>query len=338
MKEKQIKSYAMLISSMLIFGTIGIFRKYIPISSALLACTRGITGSLFLIILSVITRHKFEKIKPKQLLLLVLSGALIGLNWIFLFEAYEFTTVATATMCYYMQPTIVMLLSPLILKDKLRGKNIICIVISLIGMFCVSGMADGIIASVNSPEISEEVLMVNSPEVSNGNLFDFASKLFSQYLGTSQVKGVLFGLVAAILYAFVIILNKMLRVEDAYSKTIVQLLCASLVLLPFLIGTEKWTAVPMNGFMIVMILIVGLLHTGIAYALYFGSMKNLKAGSIAILSYIDPVFAFILSAAVLKEETTVFGIIGAIMIIGAAILSESSFPGIKFEKEKNKMI
>lgn len=322
MKEKQIKSYAMLISSMLIFGTIGIFRKYIPISSALLACTRGITGSLFLIILSVITRHKFEKIKPKQLLLLVLSGALIGLNWIFLFEAYEFTTVATATMCYYMQPTIVMLLSPLILKDKLRGKNIICIVISLIGMFCVSGMADGIIASVNSPEVS------------NGNLFDFASKLFSQYLGTSQVKGVLFGLVAAILYAFVIILNKMLRVEDAYSKTIVQLLCASLVLLPFLIGTEKWTAVPMNGFMIVMILIVGLLHTGIAYALYFGSMKNLKAGSIAILSYIDPVFAFILSAAVLKEETTVFGIIGAIMIIGAAILSESSFPGIQFRKGK----
>lgn len=324
MKEKQIKSYAMLISSMLIFGTIGIFRKYIPISSALLACTRGITGSLFLIILSVITRHKFEKIKPKQLLLLVLSGALIGLNWISLFEAYEFTTVATATMCYYMQPTIVMLLSPLILKDKLRGKNIICIVISLIGMFCVSGMADGIIASVNSPEVS------------NGNLFDFASNLFSQYLGTSQVKGVLFGLVAAILYAFVIILNKMLRVEDAYSKTIVQLLCASLVLLPFLIGTEKWTAVPMNGFIIVMILIVGLLHTGIAYALYFGSMKNLKAGSIAILSYIDPVFAFILSAAVLKEETTVFGITGAILIIGAAILSESSFPGIKFEKEKKK--
>lgn len=312
MKEKQMKSYAMLISSMLIFGTIGIFRKYIPISSALLACTRGITGSLFLILLSVITRHKFEKIKPKQLILLMITGALIGLNWIFLFEAYEFTTVATATMCYYMQPTIVMLLSPFIFKEKLKGKNIICIVISLFGMFCVSGMADGMMEVLNHADLLEDSLL----NTSRG----FVSEL----IGLNQIKGVFFGLVAAVLYAIVIILNKKIQVDDAYNKTIIQLLCASLILLPFLPGAGNWKSLSLNGFIIVMILVVGLVHTGIAYALYFKSMKNLKAGSIAILSYIDPVFALLLSACFLHEKMTAFGLIGAIMIIGAAIVSEST--------------
>ena len=312
MKEKQMKSYAMLISSMLIFGTIGIFRKYIPISSALLACTRGITGSLFLILLSVITRHKFEKIKPKQLILLMITGALIGLNWIFLFEAYEFTTVATATMCYYMQPTIVMLLSPFIFKEKLKGKNIICIVISLFGMFCVSGMADGMMEVLNHADLLE------------GSLLNTSRGFVSELIGLNQIKGVFFGLVAAVLYAIVIILNKKIQVEDAYNKTIIQLLCASLILLPFLPGAGNWKSLSLNGFIIVMILVLGLVHTGIAYALYFKSMKNLKAGSIAILSYIDPVFALLLSACFLHEKMTAFGLIGAIMIIGAAIVSEST--------------
>ena len=312
MKEKQMKSYAMLISSMLIFGTIGIFRKYIPISSALLACTRGITGSLFLILLSVITRHKFEKIKPKQLILLMITGALIGLNWIFLFEAYEFTTVATATMCYYMQPTIVMLLSPFIFKEKLKGKNIICIVISLFGMFCVSGMADGMMEVLNHADLLE------------GSLLNTSRGFVSELIGLNQIKGVLFGLAAAVLYAIVIILNKKIQADDAYNKTIIQLLCASLILLPFLPGAGNWKSLSLNGFIIVMILVVGLVHTGIAYALYFKSMKNLKPGSIAILSYIDPVFALLLSACFLHEKMTAFGLIGAIMIIGAAIVSEST--------------
>ena len=312
MKEKQMKSYAMLISSMLIFGTIGIFRKYIPISSALLACTRGITGSLFLILLSVITRHKFEKIKPKQLILLMITGVLIGLNWIFLFEAYEFTTVATATMCYYMQPTIVMLLSPFIFKEKLKGKNIICIVISLFGMFCVSGMADGMMEALNHADLLE------------GSLLNTSRGFVSELIGLNQIKGVFFGLAAAVLYAIVIILNKKIQVDDAYNKTIIQLLCASLILLPFLPSAGNWKSLSLNGFIIVMILVVGLVHTGIAYALYFKSMKNLKAGSIAILSYIDPVFALLLSACFLHEKMTAFGLIGAIMIIGAAIVSEST--------------
>ena len=74
---------------------------------------------------------------------------------------------------------------------------------------------------------------------------------------------------------------------------------------------------------VIMVLIVGIIHTGIAYALYFGSMEKLKAQSVAVLSYLDPVFALILSAVILGERMTVFGIIGAVLIIGSAIISET---------------
>ena len=71
---------------------------------------------------------------------------------------------------------------------------------------------------------------------------------------------------------------------------------------------------------------MGLVHTGMAYAIYFGSMSHLKAQSIAVLGYIDPVFALLLSALVLHESLTVFGILGAVLIIGSALVSEIDFP------------
>ena len=165
---------------------------------------------------------------------------------------------------------------------------------------------------------------MNRTDLLVGSLLNTSRGFVSELIGLNQIKGVFFGLVAAVLYAIVIILNKKIQVEDAYNKTIIQLLCASLILLPFLPGAGNWKSLSLNGFIIVMILVVGLVHTGIAYALYFKSMKNLKAGSIAILSYIDPVFALLLSACFLHEKMTAFGLIGAIMIIGAAIVSEST--------------
>lgn len=287
MNDNKTKSYLMLISSMLIFGTIGIFRRYIPLSSALLSCTRGFLGAAILIIFLKIKKVKLvHTIGIKKLLLLALTGALMGANWIFLFEAYNHTTVAVATLCYYMQPTIVIILSPIIFGERLSIKKFFCIIVSLIGMIFVSGIVDG-----------------NLQQATN-------------------VKGVLFGLLAAALYASVVILNKKIQMEDAYEKTIIQLLSAAIVLVPYLIFTEDFGAIEINVFSIVMILVVGVIHTGIAYAMYFGSMKALSAQSIAVLSYLDPVSALILSAAILKESLTIFGIIGAVMIIGTALFSE----------------
>lgn len=293
MKENNTtKSYILIISSMLIFGTIGVFRRYIPLSSGMLAFIRGVVGSLFLLGFVKIKGIKMGKdIDKKSLILTIISGGFIGINWILLFEAFNYTTVATATLCYYMQPTIVIFLSQLILKEKLVVKKVICAIISIIGMLFVAGVID----AGNAPSIAD-------------------------------LRGVFLGLGAAAFYSAVVMLNKKINMENAYTKTIIQLSSAAIILVPYLIATGEFTSwvssEEINVFVIVMILIVGIIHTGIAYAMYFGSMNNLKAQSIAIMSYIDPVFALILSAAFLHEKISIWGIIGAVLILGSALISE----------------
>lgn len=280
----------MLIGSMLIFGTIGIFRRYIPLSSSMLAFARGILGGLVLLFFVKLKGASIRhSIGVKKFFLLALSGALMGVNWILLFEAYNNTTVATATLCYYMEPTIVILLAPFIFKEKLTPKKLVCALVSIAGMCLVSGIfeAGGVHAS--------------------------------------DLKGVFFGLGAAVLYSSVVIMNKLMQIDDAYEKTIIQLFSAAVVLIPYLIFTEDFSSFDLKPFAIAMILVVGIVHTGIAYALYFGSIRGLKAQSIAVLSYIDPVSALILSSLILGERMTVQGIVGAVLIIGAAFICEFNF-------------
>ena len=280
------KSYMMLISSMLIFGTIGIFRKYIPLSSGMIAFFRGLLGSAFLFIFFAVKGHKTHRIEKKKLLMLTVTGAILGLNWILLFEAYNYTSVATATMCYYMQPTIVILLSPITFQERITIKKGFCAIASIIGMVFVSGMMDN--AGINAQDIT----------------------------------GILCGLGAAVFYSLVVIMNKKVQIKDVYEKTIIQLASSAIILIPYLLLTENWSAIALDTMAVVMVLIIGIVHTGIAYALYFGSMKDPKAQSIAVLSYIDPVFALLLSAGVLHEKLSVFGVAGAVLILGSALISE----------------
>ena len=288
MSPEKKRAYLMFIGAMLIFGTIGIFRRAIPLSSGLLACARGAIGAVSLMLFMAARRRPILRgLEKRQVLLLALSGALIGVNWILLFEAYNYTTVAVATLCYYMQPTIVILLSPLLFRERLTRLRLGCAAVSLAGMVLVSGLVGGGAA------------------------------------GASDPRGILFGLGSAAFYASVVILNKRLPAGDAYQKTIVQLLSAAVVLLPYLLLTGQADPGALSATSLALLGVVGVVHTGVAYALYFGGMRELDAQSVAVLSYIDPVSALILSALVLGEGLTPFGLVGAVLIIGAAFVSET---------------
>jgi RarD protein len=255
-----------------------------------LAFARGLLGGLCLLSFTRFSGRSAKKpIERKKLRILILSGMIMGINWMLLFEAYNYTTVATATLCYYMAPTIVILLSPLLFKEKLGIKNSLCAIIAIVGMALVSGIAE------------------------------------SGGIQSTDLKGILFGLGAACFYAGVVILNKLAPVEDAYRKTTIQLFSAAVIMIPYLLLTENFADFHLDGLSVVMLLVVCIVHTGIAYALYFGSMNRLKAQSIAVLSYIDPVSALILSALILHESLTVYGLIGAVLIIGSALGSEIRF-------------
>lgn len=279
-----------LIGSMTIFGTIGLFVRWIPIPSGLLAMIRGLTGAAFLVAFMLLSGKKATKAEiRKNLFLLIFSGAAIGFNWVLLFESYKNTTVAVATLCYYMEPVIVILLSPFFFKEKLGIPKAVCCAISVFGMVLVSGIFDS---------------------KSTG--------------GVISVKGIVFGLSAAILYSAAVIANKFMKDISAYTRTSIQLFTAAIVLIPYIFSVENvkgaFDGIGIRA--IILIVVVGIVHTGIAYTLYFGSMDKLPAQTIALFSYIDPVVAILISAFVLKENMGISSIIGAFLVLGATLVSE----------------
>ena len=276
-----------LILSMLIFGTIGVLRRNIGLGSAALAMLRGYIGGACLIIYMLLrgSRPYFAVLK-RNIWKLLISGAFIGLNWMMLFEAYNHTSVATATLCYYMAPVIVMLLSPVVLKERLTKKQLICALAAVAGMVPVSG-----------------VLSVDG----------FAA---------SEIKGVLLGLAAAALYGCVILMNKRITDVSAMDRTVVQLFAAAMVVTPYVFAAEGFSFAEIAGRDLIFVLTAGIIHTGAAYAMYFGSMTRLPARTVALLSYIDPVFAVVLSATVLGEAMSPIGWVGAAVVLGAMAVSE----------------
>ena len=227
-----------------------------------------------------------KKTIKAYLKILLISGGFIGLNWVLLFESYRYTSVAVATLCYYMAPIFVMVASPFLLKEKLSTKKIVCVMVALLGMVFVSGVLDGGITDI------------------------------------SEIKGIIFGLGAAALYASVVMMNQKIKEVPTYDKTIMQLGAATVVLIPYILIVEDLSAVVLTPLITVMLVIVGVVHTGISYALYFSTMNSLKAQTVALFSYIDPIVAIILSALFLKEPMTVYSCIGAVLVLGATMISE----------------
>lgn len=281
------KAMSQMILSMVIFGTIGIFVRHIPLSSSVIACVRGIVGVLFLLLVAAVKKTRISGASiRKNLIPLGISGIALGANWILLFEAYRYTTVATATLCYYLAPVFVVLASVVLLREKLTVKKGVCVLCALIGMVFVSGVAENGVPAF------------------------------------SELKGVLLGMAAAVLYATVVLLNKKIIGISANDRTIVQLAITALLLLPYILLTENLSAIALGTEEIILLIVVGVVHTGVAYALYFDSIQTLKAQTAAMFSYIDPVIAIILSGLFLAEPMGAFGVIGAVMILGSAWVSE----------------
>ena len=273
-----------IILSMLIFGTIGVFRRWIPFPSSVVALARSVIGLLFLLLLRMIQREPLNRAAIRRNLpKLLLLGAMLGTNWIFLFEAYNHTSVAAATMCYYMAPVFIILLSALFFGERITPRKGLCAAVAVFGMVLVSDVMKS---------------------------------------GLHGAKGLLFGLIAAGLYALIVVLNRTLRDISAEDRTIMQFAASALVMLPYVLLTENLSALRPTPTVLLLLLLVGVVHTGIAYVLYFGSIADVSAQTAALLSYIDPVVAVLLSLTVLREPMSPAAIFGAALVIGAMALSE----------------
>lgn len=274
--------------AMVIFGTIGIFRTYIDLPSSLIAFFRGAIGILPLLLILKLSKRglNITSIK-KNALMLLLSGTAIGFNWILLFESYHYTSVAVATLCYYMAPVFVIFAAPIILKDHMTKKKLICSMIAIFGILLVS------------------------------DIFHIQSSM-------SELKGILLGLAAAILYASVMIMNKLLHDIDPFDKTIAQLGIAAITLIPYLALTLDFGDLHFTVSGVLLLFVVAIVHTGFAYALYFASFDHLQAQTAALMSYLDPIVAILLSAFLLHQGMTAGQIVGAVLIIGSLLIESLS--------------
>lgn len=277
----------MLIASMAIFGTLGPFVRNISVSSGELALYRAIMATGLVGVFLLITKQKipFDKIK-KEVPLLLASGVAMGINWILLFEAYKHTTISVATLSYYFAPVIVTVVCPLLFKEKLTGKQIVCFIMSTLGIVMITGIGD----------------------MGGGN----------------NIIGILFGLGAAVFYATVILLNKFIKNVEGLHRTFMQFIASVVTLIPYVMLTSGVTLGGMDSVGWINLLIVGLVHTGITYCMYFSSLKELPGQKVAILSYIDPLVAVVISVTVLGETMTLWQVIGGLLILGFTLWNEIS--------------
>lgn len=275
-----------IILSMAVFGTLGIFIKNIPLSSGEIALFRAVIAAISILLYKFVKNEKipFDEIK-KDLLLLFLSGTAMGFNWIFLFQSYRYTSVSIATLSYYFAPVIVMAVCPILFRENLNLKQIICFVMSSLGL----------------------VLVIDPGKI---------------LPGSNSFIGICFGLSAAVLYATVIILNKLIKNVTGIDRTLIQFFAAIIILFPYVGLTDGIHLSAAGTYGIINLLVVGIVHTGITYCLYFSSLKDLKGQEAAILSYTDPLVAIIVSVSFLGETISLTQILGGILILGFTLLNE----------------
>ena len=275
------------ITAVLLYGTIGLMVRFIALPTDVIVLCRGAIGSLSILIFSRAAGRRMESEAVKRNLpWLILSGVCLGLNWVLLFAAYRYTTVAVASLCNYMAPILVLLVAPFLLHERMTRKKGLCVAAAFLGIVLVSGVPEGGAETFRSGP------------------------------------GILLGLGAALAFAAIVLCNKKLRSVPVYDKALVQLFVSALTVLPYALLHNRGVALQPDALSVVLVAVLGVVHTGAAYCLYFGAMGELPVQTIAILGYIEPVMSVLCSALILKEPLTVWGAAGAALIIGAAAIRE----------------
>lgn len=290
------KAKFQIVIAVVIFGTIGIVSRFIPLCSSGIVFYRAMLASLFLILVSIITKRKFSVAKIKQnSLLLFFAGGFMGLNWVLQFESFNVASVSVGTACYNIMPVFVILLTPIMFKQKLTFKSVICVLIAMLGIV-------------------------------------FVSNVFVTGVKSHELLGCIYGVLGGFFYALGVMTTKKMSDIDSYDKIIFEFLVSMLIMIPYVIVSKNGSFLFNAGLAmrdviigIIAILALGIVHTGIAYIMYYDSVNFLATDEIAIFSYIEPVTALILSFVLLHEKMNIYQLFGTILILASTFVANFNF-------------
>lgn len=285
-KNKERFARNQLLISMILSGTLGVLMHYVTFPSSVSAFSRALISTPFLLLVIHSKKQRLNiKAIRKNGLLLFLTGLMIAGSWIFMFEAYKYAPVSIVTLCSYLSSIFLLIAAPIVLKERISLPKCLCVLTALVGVLIISGSAD---------------------------------------LGVQEgldIRGILFSMGASLSNTSLILLSKKIRNISAYDQTVVQFAAAGVVMFPYALLTGGFSGLQLDGMSVLMLLIVGIVNTGICYVMYFDAMPKVPAQTIAIYNYVPSLVSMVLSAIVLGERLTPGNLCGGALILTAAVIS-----------------
>jgi len=276
----------MTVIAMTLFGFLGLFTRYIDLPASVIVASRGILGALFLLMFIYLTGSRISRDDIySNMFSLICSGVCLGLNWLFLFEAFKSIEISVANVLNYMTPVIVILISPLVFKTRLTVSKLLCALTAIFGLILVTGL------------LEEGSIDANS-------------------------YGITCGILAAVFYTGLVIFNKKLRSIGSFDRTFTQLLIAGILVFAYTLVTVDYSTLTFDAATVGMLVLMALFLTALTFTLYFGSLAYLDASTSAVYTYLEPLVGILLGVTVLNEDLGILGWIGAALILGSTLLSE----------------
>ncbi len=272
-----------LVLVMILWGSLGVFTRSIPLSAFSLSFLRAFIALPVLFV--VMKMKKADKVKLSLLKPYLISGVLLGFGWLTLFYGFKHTSISSAVMIYNMCPVYVMIAAPLVLKEAISKLQIAVISVSFLGLSLIVGQ---------------------------------------NVLEGYGYMGMVLSAVSGMLYATIVLINRSIKFRvDNQTATFVQIFIAMIVLLPFvLIDGNILTVVKLDAIAIIYTILLGVLHTGVAYTLFFSLSAHMKSVEIVSYSYLEPLFGILFSVIFVGEALTFPQMIGGLLILGSTYIGE----------------
>lgn len=272
-----------LVFVMIIWGSLGVFTRSIPLSALSLSFLRALIALPILFI--VMKMKKANKVKCSLLKPYIISGVLLGFGWLTLFYGFKHTSISSAVIIYNMCPVYVIIAAPIVLKETISKIQIAVIFISFLGLFLIIGH----------------------------NLTEGYGYM-----------GLILSAISGMLYATIVLINRSIKVRvDNQTATFVQIFTAMTVLLPFVLFEGNiFTVVRLDALAVIYTILLGILHTGMAYTMFFSIYEHMKSVEIVSFSFLEPLFGILFSVIFVGERLTLLQTFGGILILGSTYIGE----------------